>query len=125
MKNRSLVMLVFSLTSGLFAASALADETKDSQEEADSAQPAAKSETEKPKAKAGKPPIAWCSLYENFKYLTGEFDKLVEVPQAMGAPFQYQRATDKLDRVGLGTGVSCNYSNRSRFTLGIGTELYV
>ncbi len=105
MKNRPLVTLAFVLINGLFATSALADEAS-----SDGADP--EENSEKPVAdKSGKNPIAWCALYEHFKLLTGEFNG--------------SNGTDKLDRAGVGTGVRCTYSNRSRLALTVGTELYV
>jgi hypothetical protein len=100
MKNRGLAALISALLIGLFATPTFAEEEDTPR-------------LEKPKVapKRHRPPIAWCGLYANLRYLTGEF---------IGS-----EKSDKFVREGLSWGASCNYSNRSRLTLGVGAEFYM
>ena len=100
MKNRPLVALIAVFVNGLFLTSALAEEAKEPEN--------AEVETQE---KPIKRRIAWCGLYEHFQFLTGEFDK--------------SGGTDHLERNGLGTGMSCNYNNRSRLSFAVGAEFYI
>ncbi len=126
MKNRGLVTLISALIIGLFATPAFAEAEEEETPEKANPTPArlasesvagrppiAKSGAGK-EEKAHKPPrnpIASCGLYSNVKYLTGEFSG--------------SESSDQFVRKGLGLGASCNYSNRSRLSLGVGAEFYL
>lgn len=100
MKNCPLATLIIILVNGLFLTSTFAEEATEPED------------TEvKVEEKPIKRRVAWCGLYEHFQFLTGEFNK--------------SGGTDHLKRNGLGTGMSCNYKNRSRFSFSVGAEFYL
>lgn len=99
MKNRGLVALITTLILGLVAAPSFAQEAKKPDEE--------KAAEHKRQRRL----IDSCGgLYTYGTYLKGKFRR--------------KNSRESMLRDGLGLGTICNYSNRSRFTYGLGIEFY-